>query len=59
MERGKLKMANISNLKDQQIVEQCKLEVQAILDKYKCRMEASVLVKASGNIPQVAIVKND
>ena len=53
-------MASISNIeKNQEIVEQCKIEVQAILDKYGCRMETSILVKASGNIPQVAIVKND
>ena len=40
-----------------EITEQCKIEIQQILDKYSCRIEVSMTIKAAGNIPQIAIVR--
>lgn len=41
----------------QEIVERCRIEMQEILDKYECRMEISMVVKGSGNTPQVVIMR--
>ena len=41
----------------QEIVEKCRVEMQEILDKYECRMEISMVVKGSGNTPQVVIMR--
>jgi hypothetical protein len=40
------------------ITEQCKAEIQAILDKYSCHISVSTIIKPAGNIPQIAIVRN-
>ena len=40
-------------------VEKCKAEIQEILDKYKCRLEVSMIIKGDGNTPQVIIVKDN
>lgn len=43
----------------QEIVERCRIEIQEILDKHKCRIEVLMIVKGSGNTPQVIIVKDE
>ncbi len=43
----------------QEIVEKCKVEIQEILDRHGCRLEVSMIVKGTGNTPQVIIVKDD
>lgn len=48
-------LARQKQLEILEITEQCKAEIQAILDKYGCRLEVTVLVKADGNEPQVII----
>jgi hypothetical protein len=45
--------------KQAEITEQCKAEIQAILDKYGCRLEVAMLVKMDGNEPQVIIRKDN
>ena len=45
---------------DQQAnLELCRQEVDAVLEKHNCRLEAVMLLTARGNIPQVKIVAND
>lgn len=41
----------------QEIAERCRIEIQEILDKYECRMEISMVVRGSGNTPQVVIMR--
>lgn len=43
----------------QEMVEKCKAEIQEVLEKYGCRLEVSMIVKGSGNTPQVIIAKDD
>lgn len=45
-------------LEDLEVTEQCKTEIQAILDKYGCRLEVAMFTKLTGNTPQIAIVRN-
>ncbi len=51
-------LARQKQLEILKITEQCKAEIQAILDKYNCRLEMAMLTKESGNEPQVIIRKN-
>lgn len=45
---------------DQQAnLELCRQEIDAVLEKHNCRLEASVLLRAGQVIPQVKIVAND
>ena len=47
-------------MQDQQAnLELCRREIDAILEKHNCRLEASVLLRAGQVIPQVKIVAND
>ena len=47
-------------MQDQQAnLELCRREIDAVLEKHNCRLEAVMLLTARGNIPQVKIVAND
>jgi hypothetical protein len=42
---------------NQEIIEKCTAEIQEILNKYDCQLDVSVIIKATGNVPQVAIIR--
>ncbi len=37
-------------------MEQAGKEIQAVMEKYKCELSASVIVTHKGNIPQITII---
>jgi flagellar motor switch protein FliM len=39
-------------------VRDCQVELQAVLDKHRCRLDVSVLLRQGQVIPQVQIVAN-
>ncbi len=51
-------VARQRELENLTITEQCKTEIEVILDKYSCRIEVSMIIKPDGNIPQIAIARN-
>ncbi len=40
-------------------VDACQAELQAVLDKYRCRLDISVILRAGQVIPQVQVVANE
>jgi hypothetical protein len=49
-------ISNVTNEEKQKIQDQCKAEIQAVLDKYNCRLDLSMITREDGNYPQIAIV---
>ena len=60
---GKKKKEEISTEKARQVlvkenqdkIENCRKEIQAVLDRNGCILDASILVTARGNVPQINI----